>query len=101
MQHHTGNGSRDVDHGLVRLHLHEGLVHLDSLAHVDVPVDYHGLGEALADVGKMELVGHVSGPQRAVDSGDDPLLGRHEVLLGLAQGDDDVPSRHALDGGKK
>jgi hypothetical protein len=49
---------RNLDPGLVRLHLQQRRVFLDHVAFVNEDGDDLGLGEALAQVGQDELAGH-------------------------------------------
>src|SRR6266480_4890213 len=61
--------ARQLDHRLGRLDLHDDLAVLDRLARLDVPGDDVGFGQALAYVGKLELLEHGSRPLRTRTSG--------------------------------
>src|SRR5205823_13023931 len=54
----TGRGRRDLDRRLVGLHLDERIVLTDLLALCDEPARDLALGQALAEVGELELVRH-------------------------------------------
>src|SRR3972149_6698450 len=47
-----------LSHGLVGLDLAEGLMLLDVVPFLDVPLDNFPLGYSFSDVRKLELVGH-------------------------------------------
>src|SRR5262249_3703668 len=57
---------RDLDRRLVRLHLDERVVLGDLLPLAHEPARDLAFGQALAQVGKLELVGHGAGIYRGV-----------------------------------
>ncbi len=61
LQHGSRPRGRDLDRRLVGLHLDERLILVDRLPLRDEPARDLGLGEALAEVGQLELVGHGGG----------------------------------------
>src|SRR5690606_10027103 len=58
MEHDPSERRRDLDHRLVRFHLDDGLVHPDRAPDRHHPPNDLGFGEAFADIGKSELLGH-------------------------------------------
>ncbi len=59
-----GGGRRDLDRRLVRLDLDERLILGDLVAHGDEPAGDLALGQPLAEIGQLELVGHGGGIYR-------------------------------------
>ena len=58
LRHHAAGGRRDLDRRLVGRDLDERVVLRDLLALLHEPARDLALGEALAEVGQLELVGH-------------------------------------------
>src|SRR5206468_163306 len=85
---------RDLDRGLVRLHLEEGCVLPDEVALLDEHLDNLGLGQPLAQVGQDERAGHrlegeglAGGGGDTRDVGDVRLLAREADERYVVRGD--------------
>ena len=72
-------GRRQLDRGLGGLHLAQGLVHRDGVTDVHEPLQDLALGEALTDVGQLELLGrHAQNPmERSTASSTRSRSGRY------------------------